>query len=165
MCDCENIEIGSYDNQIWVHPPEHMPKKSGHGYSIDKCLLVEILGLWRAGITTTGHCCGHNKMMGYIGVEWGDIQKMKDLGYRVAFNDLRPDDEDSFIPKSVPEIPLENEWVKPVMEGYQFICCDCGLTHELDFKVVKRISDEEVEDVLDQSMEVIFRARRKNNLK
>ena len=30
-----------------------------------------------------------------------DIQKMKDLGYEVYYNKCRPNDEDSFIPKTV----------------------------------------------------------------
>ena len=69
--------------------------------AIDKCLLPEILQLWEQGIKTTGCCCGHgNFKMAYIGVKFEDIQKMKDLGYEVYFNHLRPKDEDSFIPKT-----------------------------------------------------------------
>ena len=30
-----------------------------------------------------------------------DIQKMKDLGYKVLYNECRPNDEDSFIPKTI----------------------------------------------------------------
>lgn len=69
--------------------------------SIDKCLLPEILELWEMGIKTTGCCCGHGKHGAFIGVDFDDIQKMKDLGYEVYYNECRPDDEDSFIPKTV----------------------------------------------------------------
>lgn len=30
-----------------------------------------------------------------------------------------------------------NQWVRPVMKGYRMACCDCGLVHELDFKIIK----------------------------
>ena len=30
----------------------------------------------------------------------------------------------------------EGEWVKPVMEGYKVKCCDCGLVHVFNFRIV-----------------------------
>ena len=33
------------------------------------------------------------------------------------------------------ETPKEDEWVQPVEDGYKMACCDCGLVHELDFRV------------------------------
>lgn len=27
------------------------------------------------------------------------------------------------------------EWVQPIPEGYKMACCDCGLVHNLDFRV------------------------------
>lgn len=29
------------------------------------------------------------------------------------------------------------EWVQPVRRGYLMKCCDCGLVHEIDFRLVK----------------------------
>ena len=29
------------------------------------------------------------------------------------------------------------EWVQPVKRGYLMKCCDCGLVHRVDFRVVK----------------------------
>jgi len=159
VCDCKNVEPGSYDNQIWVHAPAHMPKDNG--YCLDTCIAQEVMGLWMQGITTTGCCCGHNERTGFIGVTDNDIEKMKDLGYEVALNEMRTDDEDSFIPKSIPPMPLENEWVVPVMESYKFVCCDCSLVHELDFKIVRRIDIDNVEDVEGDSLRAMFRVRRK----
>ena len=99
MCNCVNIELGSYDNQVWVDAPPHMPKENG--YCLDRCIAAEVMWLWSIGITTTGCCCGHNKIYGYIGVIDKDIHRMKFIGYEVQFNPNRPNDEDSFIPKTI----------------------------------------------------------------
>ena len=82
-------------------PWEEDSMKKPKTVSIDKCLLPEILELWEMGIKTTGCCCGHGKLEPFIGVDFDDIQKMKDLGYEVYYNEHRPNDEDSFIPKTV----------------------------------------------------------------
>lgn len=29
------------------------------------------------------------------------------------------------------------EWVRPVMKGYRMKCCDCGLVHIINFKVIR----------------------------
>lgn len=29
------------------------------------------------------------------------------------------------------------EWVQPVRKGYRMACCDCGLVHRIDFRLVK----------------------------
>ena len=100
MCDCVNVEMGSYNNQVELPRPGHMPSTRGFtSVWVDACLKDEILYLWSLGITTTGCCCGHNKVEGYIGVSDSDIHKMKEMGYKVAFNSCRPNDEDSFKPK------------------------------------------------------------------
>lgn len=105
-CNCINIEIGSYHNQVEVVDlPNQMidyRAKQGLPFSvcIDACIVDEVKELWDKGITTTGCCCGHNKVDGYIGVIDSDIPKMKNMGYKVQYNELRPNDEDSFIPKS-----------------------------------------------------------------
>ena len=33
------------------------------------------------------------------------------------------------------ERPEEGEWIEPVLVGYKFACCDCGLVHNIDFSV------------------------------
>jgi Zn-finger protein len=30
----------------------------------------------------------------------------------------------------------DGEWVRPKMRGYKMGCCDCGLVHRLDFKII-----------------------------
>ena len=30
----------------------------------------------------------------------------------------------------------EGEWIQPVRRGYKLRCCDCGLVHKLDFRLV-----------------------------
>lgn len=44
--------------------------------------------------------------------------------------------------------PKANEWVQPVKVGYRLACCDCGLVHDMDFRV--------------KSGRIQFRARRNN---
>ena len=29
------------------------------------------------------------------------------------------------------------EWVRPVRRGYKMACCDCGLVHDMDFRIRK----------------------------
>lgn len=96
VCRCINVEIGSYDNQIWVHAPSHMPKENG--YCLDTCIAEEVMQLWMKGIETTGCCCGHGKAHPFIGVAEKDIQKMRTLGYQGQYNPMRPGDEDTFYP-------------------------------------------------------------------
>ena len=96
MCDCRNIQIGSYDNQVTVLWPF-----SNKFICIDRCLFDEITLLWSQDIITTGCCCGHNKQVGYIGVDFNCIDRMKQLGYEVERNNCRPGDQDSFKPKSI----------------------------------------------------------------
>jgi hypothetical protein len=31
----------------------------------------------------------------------------------------------------------DNEWVQPIRRGYKMMCCDCGLVHTLNFRLVK----------------------------
>ncbi len=100
MCNCKNVEPGSYANQIEVNRPEHMKGRSEGTSSdticVDACIISEIKVLWRLGISTTGCCCGHNKFPAFVGVIETDIPKMKELGYTVQFNPCRPGDEDTF---------------------------------------------------------------------
>ncbi len=60
-----------------------------------------------------------------------------------------------------------DEWVKPVMENYLMACCDCGLVHEIDFRVVEVIEHFENGDKAyapaPNEYEVEFRARRFDN--
>jgi hypothetical protein len=34
--------------------------------------------------------------------------------------------------------PAHNEWVQPVRKAYHMACCDCGLVHELDFRIERK---------------------------
>ena len=29
------------------------------------------------------------------------------------------------------------DWQQPIRRGYKMACCDCGLVHNLDFRIVK----------------------------
>lgn len=75
-----------------------------HNISADGCLHAEIQELWANGIITTGACCGNHANSdgcpSFIGVAFKNILAMKELGYEVRFNPMRPLCEDSFIPKT-----------------------------------------------------------------
>ena len=30
-----------------------------------------------------------------------------------------------------------DDWIQPARRGYRMMCCDCGLVHELDFRIVR----------------------------
>lgn len=115
-CNCVDIEVGSYGNQIILQSPPHVLenlKRLGYAekdddrdfFYVDTCIAQEIKHLWSLGITTTGCCCGHNKVEPYIGVIPEDIRRMKILGYDVHFNSSRPGAEDSFIPHLLSSSP------------------------------------------------------------
>lgn len=105
---CSDIGFGTYDCAYNImlpyyvtDPTDKTHEKQTKTVAIDKCLLPEILLLWEAGIKTTGCCCGHgDHSMAFIGVKDEYIQKMKDFGYEVYFNECRPGAEDSFVPKT-----------------------------------------------------------------
>lgn len=97
--NCKDSKVQEYQCYIQLRSP-YIDKI----ICVDKCLKDEILDIWSKGIRTTGCCCGNHSNckseMSYIGVDFNDIQKMKDLGYVVRYNPCRQKDEDSFIPKT-----------------------------------------------------------------
>ena len=56
-----------------------------------------------------------------------------------------------------------SEWVCPDPTQYFMKCCDCGLVHEMQFKVVKYSVGDECDGVDDPDVRGIFRARRRSN--
>ena len=105
--ECKNVPFQTYECCYHIYLPwlskytwESNDQKQYMLVSIDKCLLPEILSLWEMGIKTTGCCCGHGKQKPFIGVTKDNIQRMKDLGYKIQFNYCRPGAEDSFVPKT-----------------------------------------------------------------
>lgn len=32
---------------------------------------------------------------------------------------------------------MDSEWVQPIRHGYKMMCCDCGLVHTMNFRIVK----------------------------
>jgi hypothetical protein len=53
-----------------------------------------------------------------------------------------------------------SEWVCPDPTQYFMKCCDCGLVHEMQFKVAKYSESDECEFVADDNLQAVFRARR-----
>lgn len=33
----------------------------------------------------------------------------------------------------------DGDWIRPVRKGFKLGCCDCGLVHTVNFKVVKGV--------------------------
>lgn len=55
--------------------------------------------------------------------------------YAEAFNEsVAPAIPKVKIPKKF-KIAKENKWEQPIMNGYLMKCCDCGLIHEVDFRI------------------------------
>lgn len=63
-----------------------------------------------------------------------------------------------------------SDWLQPMMKSYKMACCDCGLVHELEFKVIKqrkvlkRFKDgttlSSFEEIEDKKYQISMRARR-----
>lgn len=110
-CNPEKVNYQEYQRSVPVMVPKEIELLNSLGerkdiVCIDACLVSEIWELWGKGIRTTGCCCGHNKeQLPFIGVEFEDIPKMKELGYQVQPNADGSDREDSFYPKSLIELP------------------------------------------------------------
>lgn len=40
----------------------------------------------------------------------------------------------------IPEVfeePRDGEWIQPIRRGFLMECCDCGLIHKLNFRLIK----------------------------
>lgn len=46
-------------------------------------------------------------------------------------------------PNEYPTIPNGEEHF-PQLKGYQARCCDCGLVHEMDFRIYKKLGDAQM---------------------
>ena len=87
MCNCKNIEFGTYQNQTTFNYKNKL-------IGIDNCIVDEIKRLWFLDIKTLESCCGHIKANGYIAVSEEHIDKMTELDYK---RDLTcPDAENRF---------------------------------------------------------------------
>lgn len=58
-----------------------------------------------------------------------------------------------------------SRWVPPLHKGYKLACCDCGLVHNMEFRVVKvtktmRDGSWTYDLVRGQKYRVMFRAKR-----
>lgn len=65
------------------------------------------------------------------------------------------------------EQPQSGEWINPKLDGYKLACCDCGLVHKVDFRIIRpsvlgaRTIDE-WDEVDDPNLMVLFRVFRDN---
>jgi hypothetical protein len=86
--------------EISDHMKTYRQNRLDKGYTsticVDPCIVDEIKYLWSKGIITYGCCCGHNKLQPMVNVDEKNIQKMLDMGYKIQFNNSRPNDKDTF---------------------------------------------------------------------
>lgn len=106
-----------------LHPPKCFIKcncsdEYKENVPVDACLADEIEYLWSLGIRTTGCCCGHGAILGFIEVVQEDISKMERMGYVHYIYETEvggAERKDAFIPKSYGHIydgyylPKENK--------------------------------------------------------
>ena len=72
-----------------------------------------------------------------------------------------------FIIVTVPDNVSFSDWIQPDMTNYKMACCDCGLVHDMEFKVVEVVKDlgngfKELKEVGNSKLIVHFRAKRNN---
>lgn len=82
LCGCP--EMGTYEGQVVLVAPDWLREKWPNGIGIDVCLALEIQSLWRRGIRTSGHCCGHGRAPAFISVWPESVDAMKALGYETC---------------------------------------------------------------------------------
>ena len=88
---------------------------------------------------------------------WGDLDTEAVTAIKEAL--AQPE----FIKHEVENAGDWSEWVCPDPKGYLMKCCDCGLVHEAEFRVVRYKSETEREDcdfVDDPNLQAVFRMRR-----
>ena len=115
--------------------------------AIDKAVLEQVLEAWQTSIYGQP---SHQKAM---------VLAMTAL--RQALEQSAQELE--FITHNVEQPYDWSEWVCPDPKSYLMKCCDCGLVHEAEFKVVRYKSETECEDcepVDDPNLQAVFRMRR-----
>jgi hypothetical protein len=75
-------------------------------------------------------------------------------------DELRERLAQDFIKHEVDSFDDWSEWVCPDPARYFMKCCDCGLVHKMQFKVVKYSEGDKCEDFDDPYVQAVFRARR-----
>ncbi len=135
VCNCSNVAIGSYDNQVMLgwYPVMDAYKlqreKAGlstRGICVDTCLAKDITTLWESGIRTMGSCCGHGMADGMINIHPEDFDKALELGWEMFAYDDEPDRRDTVRwPRSMTTICPDCG--NPLGEEYEpgDVCSDC----------------------------------------
>jgi len=109
MCKCVDVKYSTNANTIVLGYYPCMREyrdnrlKAGllaYGIGIDRCLVEEIVKLWKSEIRTLGCCCGHNKLPGTVIVNPEDIEKIRLLGYKQYIYPDDPHRDDTFLTKS-----------------------------------------------------------------
>jgi len=92
-----------------------------------------------------------------------DRQEVLNEGFTAATAIKEALAQPEFIKHEVENADDWSEWVCPDPKGYLMKCCDCGLVHEAEFRIVCYKSETEREDcdiVDDPNLQAVFRMRR-----
>jgi hypothetical protein len=78
-----------------------------------------------------------------------------------------PEVRTDFIQHHVEDAGDWSDWVDPKQDEYLIACCDCGLVHEMQFRVAKFESDtsNECEVIEDNNIHAQFRAKRRDDIR
>lgn len=60
-----------------------------------------------------------------------------------------------------------SDWQAPLMNGYRMGCCDCGLVHDMEFKVLRVTKENEdgtweADELDSKEYRVLLKAKRNN---
>lgn len=83
-CTCKGVDFGSYEAQVELVAPPALTRSDGRGIGVDVCLALELSHLWKAGVVTTGSCCGHGRLEPTFCVRPESIEAMRGLGYQTS---------------------------------------------------------------------------------
>jgi hypothetical protein len=106
--------------------------------------------------------------MDFLRINWKD-GRHPPKGTKLYTAPVKPVKQEPFMCEPVPPISEDGwtDWVCPKPQGYLMQCCDCGLIHEVDSRVVKYepMPSEEFEVVENPNMQCQWRVRRRDDLR
>jgi uncharacterized Zn finger protein len=91
-----------------------------------------------------------------------DAKQKQDKPFTVKDAAYRPNSlPQEFIKHEVNSLNDWSEWVCPDPKEYFMKCCDCGLVHEAQFRVVKYDKDDNLKMIDNPDIQSQFRMRRR----
>lgn len=57
------------------------------------------------------------------------------------------------------------EWVQPISRGYRMACCDCGLIHQMNFRIVRYGKRQSIQFQAERHNRATATYRRRNGIR